>query len=111
MGQAILSIINNGEPQDLNVIWRRGYDDDAVINVPAELRAQWSESARSLASGNYEGGFLKPYPTLPTIIHVSQLNRSASGFYKIAWLTFDEARWKVSPPYPEVPPLQPGDIA
>jgi len=104
MEYALMKVVDGGQHYDLKVQWVAGYDIDARIEVPLGRRPRWDQAMKRMrdrALGS-EDGVIKPYPTLPYKIHVSQLDRSATGFYAVARFVFDDAEWRVPPPYPKV---------
>lgn len=112
MEYAILNVVDGEHRYDLVVRWVAGYDIDARIGVPLGRRPRWDQAMKILrdrALGS-EDGVVKPYPTLPYKVHVSQLDRSATGFYAVARYVFDDAEWRVPPPYPRVAPRPRGAI-
>jgi len=99
---AILSIILSGREIDLPVSWADGYDTDAVIRMPQELRNLWMAGTRIVLARRPEGDVVRPYPTMPMGVPLSSLRRSATGFFAIASEVSPRVYWKVSPPYPPV---------
>ena len=111
MGQAILTVTDSYSLRhDLNIVWRQGFDIDASISIPPELREDWDEALQTVQQADHEEGWIAPFPTIAYSIHVSNLTRSATGFLAIAFRAFDDVRWRVAPPYPDVDPLGPGEI-
>ena len=113
MGMATLTVFpTKGEnPVDLQVTWINGYDVDASIGVPTFLKDTWDQTANLMIRHIRAGKRIEPYPTLPFGVTPDKLSSSATGLYAIAQHAFDSARWKVAPPYPDLPPLPPGAIA
>ena len=113
MGRAILRLKRKGRRYDLPIEWRTGYDTDASVVVPPELRPEWVTAEQWAQFRLRSQSKLAPYPTLPFSVSADQLNRSATGFYAIAIEMVEwDVRWIVPPPYPQPPTLAsgPGDV-
>lgn len=110
-GEAVLTVLADGKTYDLNVIWRQGYDSDAVVSLPESLRTRWLAAVKHLQTTHPPQTPIAPYPTLPFELDISRISSSATGFYATAEFAFGNARWKISPPYPRLAPLKPGIIS
>lgn len=112
MNSAVLTVVpkQGDAPIDLPVAWTRGYDTDAAIAVPQSLQDNWNVVATLLSQSVSGSEQIRPYPSLPFGVTAELVGRSATGFYAIAQHMFDQARWKVSPPYPKMTPPAPGAI-
>lgn len=99
MGLAVLSIWDGTKAVDIEIEWKKGYDEDAKLKVPVRFRGAWKEAAEILRS---DGDTIAPYANLPIEIPTKNINKSATGAYAIAQEIWGrEMGWRVWPPYPE----------
>lgn len=102
-GRAILSVQDDRDGAfDLEVVWEKDYDVDAVATIPGRVEPVW-RLAQEILEQEHDGARSKvyPYPTLPIFVQIDAIGRTATGIYAIARAAWGRGvSWKLSPPYP-----------
>lgn len=104
MGEATIRVGTPGSDlQEIIITWKRGFDDDAVIegSIPFGWQAPWDEALQLVTE--MEPPFdIAPFFTVPAATVASnEAGRTATGLYYIATLVWPRVEWGSPPPYPE----------